>query len=104
MLNNVRSLTSGTPIFIVNNMLMDKILKADVRKKSKLNSNGVWYTHSFMSFDRYKLKDEIERHYGIKLIKSDSNDFPYFTDGGFKYTGEDECWFFEVESYWYNII
>ena len=84
---------------------MNKILIAEVRKKAKFGDNPkVWFRSTFVSFDRDKLKDEIEKRYKIELVKDEADDFPYFTDGGFKYSGENENWIFETEAHWYDII
>ncbi len=85
-------------------MNTNKILIADVRKKAKIENNETWYAHLFVSFNRDKLKAEIEKHYNIKLKKNKEDEFPYFTDGGFKYTGENRDWFFEVTAFWYETI
>ena len=84
---------------------MNKILIAEVRKKAKFGDNPEsWFRNTFVSFDREKLKNEIEKRYKIELVKDEANDFPYFTDGGFKYSGENENWMFETEAYWYDIL
>ena len=84
---------------------MNKILIAEVRKKSKLYDNSVFgYRNLYTSFDRDKLKEEIERKYNITLVKNDDYDFPYFTDGGFKYTLEDENWIYDIDAHWFDIL
>ena len=84
---------------------MNKILIAEVRKKAKFGDNQKFeFRSTFVSFDREKLKNEIEKRYKIELVKDEADDFPYFTDGGFKYSGENENWIFETEAYLYDII
>ena len=83
---------------------VDKILIAEVKKKSKFCNDGTWYRDSFVSFDKDKLKDKIEEQYKVKLMRDETNEFPYFTDGGFYYIGENENWFLEAEAHWCDII
>lgn len=84
---------------------MNKILIAEVRKKAKFGANQNFeFRSTFVSFDRDKLKNEIEKRYKIELVKDEVDDFPYFTDGGFKYSGENENWVFEAVAHWYDII
>ena len=43
---------------------MNKILIAEVRKKAKFGDNPEsWFRNIFVSFDREKLKNEIEKRY-----------------------------------------
>lgn len=49
-------------------------------RKEKFNIDPMWH------YDRDSLKEAIERKYGVTLIKKDEDDFPWFTDGGFKYS------------------
>ena len=86
------------------NLIMSKILIAEVKKKAKFGNDETWYRNSFVSFDRDKLKDKIEDFYNVDLVKDNKNEFPYFTDGGFKYSGENEYWLFETEAHWHDII
>lgn len=83
---------------------MNRILIAEVRKKAKFGDYETQYRNSFVSFDRDKLKNKIEEHYKVELVKDEENEFPYFTDGGFKYSGENENWLFETEAHWYDIV
>lgn len=83
---------------------MDKILIATVRRKCKLLDDSGWTSRLFTSFDRFKLKDAIEEHYKILLKKVKADDFPYFTDGGFKYTVETENWTYCIEAHSHEII
>ena len=83
--------------------MSDEILIAEVKKTIKLG-NDFGYRQKFVSFDRDKLKKKIEEYYKIELIKDDSNEFPYFTDGGFKYHGENDNFIFDVEAHLYDII
>lgn len=81
-----------------------RILIAEVKKKAKFEDSSNRHITTFVSFDRDKLKAEIEDHYKIELKKDEADEFPYFTDGGFKYGGENENWFFETAAYWFDII
>lgn len=85
-------------------LIMYKILIAEVKKKAKFGNDETWYRNSFVSFDRDKLKDKIEEYYKVKLEKDETNEFPWFTDGGFKYSGENENWVFQTEAHWYDIV
>ena len=84
---------------------MNKILIAEVRKKAKFGDDSKFgFRSTFVSFDREELKNQIEKRYEIELVKDEADDFPYFTDGGFKYSGENENWIFEAVAHWYDII
>ena len=62
---------------------MERILIADVFKKFE---GKEWVRRTtFASYDRDRLKAKIEKHYEVELVKDEEDDFPYFTDGGFKY-------------------
>lgn len=83
----------------------DHILIAEVKKKYKHGIDSEFgYRTTFTSFDKVKLKLEIEKHLGQELVKNDTDDFPYFTDGGFKYRGETEDYFFDVEAHQHRIV
>ena len=82
----------------------NKILIASVIKKSKIEVGEERYKHLFTSFDRSKLKEKIEEYYKIELNKNEEDEFPYFTDGGFKYSAENENWSFEVQAHFYDIV
>jgi len=85
-------------------MKTNTILIAEVRKNSTWNPDWNNYRHSFVSFDRKTLIEHIEKYYGIELIKHIEDEFPYFTDGGFKFIATDENWIYNVECHPYDII
>ena len=68
------------------------------------NGNGFNRCMTFVSYDIDKLKEKIENFYKIKLVKNDEDNFPYFTDGGFRYKCETESFIFETEAFLYDII
>jgi len=82
----------------------NQILIAEVRKQAAYGDNKTWYRDLFVSYDRDKLKKEIEKHYKVKLVKDESDDWPYFTDGGFKYKAKNDTWVIETDAYLYKII
>lgn len=82
---------------------MEKILVAYTYKRFAGTEDWV-RTSNFVSFDRDKLKAKIEDFYKVKLTKNEENDFPYFTDGGFKYECEFNGGEFRTEAYLYDII
>ena len=53
-------------------------------------------------------KEALERYikdkYKVDLIPNDNFNFPYFTDGGFKYLAENETWKYDFFCYPINII
>jgi hypothetical protein len=83
----------------------NQILLATVRKKTKhaIFDDTVHLSH-YLSFDRDKLKEKIEKTYKLKLEKKEEDDYPYFTDGGFYYKAENEDWTFEIYAFYHNII
>lgn len=80
------------------------ILIVEVRKQCKFGEDKSWFRTTFTSFDRDKLKDKIESHYKLKLIKDDNDDFPWFSDGGFIYNTENENFKFEIVAFPYDIV
>lgn len=71
------------------------ILVAEVTQTDKSDIRRV-RTHTYTSFDRDKLIKHIESCFSIKLVKNESDDFPYFTDGGFKFHWEDEYEIYDI--------
>lgn len=88
----------------VNQGLFSNAIIAEVRKKSTFENDSKSYRSTYVSFDREKLKEEIEKKYNIDLVKDEEDDFPYFTDGGFKYHAENENWIFEIEAHVHKMI
>jgi len=63
--------------------MINKILIADTFKKFE---GKEWQRiDTFVSYNINKLKLKIEEKYKIELTKDPNDEFPYFTDGGFKY-------------------
>jgi len=81
-----------------------QILIAEVRKQAVHGNNKTWYKDTFVSYDRDKLKKEIEKDYKVKLVKNEADDWPYFTDGGFKYKVQNDSWIIEADAYLYRIV
>lgn len=84
----------------------DKILIAIVTKKFKFAEDPfvICYRANFVSHDRDKLKSKIEEHYKATLVKDEADDFPYFSDGGFKYSWEDENFVYDTQAHYHHII
>jgi hypothetical protein len=81
---------------------MEQILIADTFKKFE---GKEWVrTSTFTSYDRDKLKTKIEEHYKVELIKDDADDFPYFTDGGFKYQCKTENFEFMTTAHFHDVV
>lgn len=88
---------------------MQQILVAEITKierglPNKTSPNPSRLRSECVSFDRDKLIDHIEKKYKLKLVKDDADDFPYFTDGGFKFLAQDEYWNYEIVCLPYDII
>lgn len=86
--------------------LRDKpVLIAHVSKrfKDKKISDGV-FKSTLAGFDRQRLVDKIKKTYNLELTHDEADDFPYFTDGGFKYRGETKDCLFEIVCYPYDLV
>jgi hypothetical protein len=83
---------------------INKVLLATVIKKSKHIFDAGWHVTNFVSFERDKLVAAIEQYYEINFIKNESDDFPWFTDGGFRYVTENDNWIFEATAHLVDII
>lgn len=60
----------------------------------KLRATGISY-HGFthhVGDSKEALIDFIKRKYNVELLKDPDDDFPYFTDGGFKYSAFSPEW------------
>jgi hypothetical protein len=90
----------------VENQAAPKIvLMVSVNKTSKINGQVFNEHYHHMGYDRSKLENHLLEYYKIsKLVKDIADEFPYFTDGGFKYTAESENWIYEFLCYPYNIV
>lgn len=80
------------------------ILIAEVTKTFKDHVAETKYHYIFTSFDRDKLIEYIRNYFFIVLIKDDKDEFPYFTDGGFRFTAERDIWKFEITAHPQTII
>jgi len=86
----------------VNIQAMEQILIADTFKKFE---GKEWVrTSTFTSYSRDKLKAKIEEYYKVELIKNENDDFPYFTDGGFKYECKTENFEFMTIAHFYDVV
>ena len=83
---------------------MKTILIATVRKTNKFGEKRTCYANSYPSFDRDALIKFLEDRYGITLTKDEEDNFPYFTDGGFKFKAENTDWSFDIECHPIEII
>ena len=87
------------------NLNRDQIIVAEIRKHFKdPRISTTMYRTELVSFDRDKLVKAIEEKYSTVLIKDPKDDFPYFTDGGFKYSFEDANCIYETVALIYDII
>jgi hypothetical protein len=51
-----------------------------------------------------RLIDAIEEKYDIKLVKDEADDFPWFTDGGFRFRAEDGNWTYEIDAHVHDLV
>jgi len=81
------------------------VLMVSVNKTSKIDGK-IFNEHCHhISYSRDRLRKYLLDFYNIKnLIKDVGDEFPYFTDGGFKYTAENENWKYEFVCFPYTII
>lgn len=75
-------------VFIVH---VDKICLFDGQVFNGFNHLVGDNTEALISF--------IKEKYGTELIKDENDDFPYFTDGGFKYKLHTENWDYTFTCY-----
>jgi hypothetical protein len=79
-----------------------KVLVATVT--CKLNDGSSKFLNTtFVDFDRDNLVKKIENKYLTKLVKNEEDNFPYFTDGGFRYEWRNETYTYLAEAYLYEI-
>ncbi len=76
-----------------------------MNKTSKIDGKIFNKNCHYIGYDRDKLRKYLLTFYKIKnLIRDVGDEFPYFTDGGFRYTAENEYWKYEFICHPYNII
>jgi hypothetical protein len=87
-------------------MLKDnQIIVASIYKTNKVDpTDKCRYESTKVSYDRGRLVNAIEKQYNIKLVKDDADEFPYFSDGGFKFQTENDNWKFNVEAHVHDLI
>lgn len=87
-------------------VVMPKIaLMVSVNKTSKVNGKKFNQFSHYIGYDRDKLEKYLLEKYKIQnLIKDIADEFPYFTDGGFRYTAENDNWQYEFVCHPYNVI
>lgn len=85
---------------------MKQILIAEIKKTVVYDTQGTTTPVRVLitSFDKDKLIKNIEHRFSIVLKKDPADDFPYFTDGGFKFSAENKNFKFEIECHPYNIV
>jgi len=71
---------------------------------SKFEDKSCCYRTEFVSDSRERLTNFIQDKYDISLDIDDRYDFPWFTDGGFKYFAENENWKFEITAHVHELI
>jgi hypothetical protein len=82
-----------------------QILIVSIKKSSKFDTNDKCkYESTKVGYDRQRLIDAIEKQYDIKLVKDEAYDFPWFTDGGFKFHAENENWKFDIDAHVHDLI
>lgn len=80
-------------------------LMVSVNKTSKLDGKKFNQFSHYIGYDRDKLRKYLLEKYKIQnLIKDIADEFPYFTDGGFRYIAENDNWQYEFVCHPYNVI
>lgn len=82
---------------------MGPILVASI-VKTFTNGDPGRFESTMCSFDRDKLVAAIELKHDILLLKDEKDDFPYFTDGGFKYIWTNSLWTYNIVCFDYKVI
>lgn len=99
----------GKPSFFIPNKLDNmntqdnKVFKLYIKKTHPKESGT--YTNFEVGQSVTALEEYIRKTYKVDvLIKDPEDDFPYFTDGGFKYTAKGDYWHYEFTCYPDNLI
>ncbi len=81
---------------------MEKVFIVHVDKKSKFDMAEYTGFNHLVGSNIESLKKVIDEHYGkgtYQLLKDEKDEFPYFTDGGFKYTMNAKNWIYTFTCY-----
>jgi hypothetical protein len=82
---------------------MDKILLLTIGKKCNMYGwENVNFAHEIG--EKEALEEYLKDKYCCSLIKKEKFDFPYFTDGGFKYEVNTGTWTYTFTAYPYKLI
>lgn len=81
---------------------MKKVFIVHVNKKSTFDMAEFTGCNHFVGTNIDVLKKAVKEYYGKKgepLLKNEEDEFPYFTDGGFKYTMQTKYWNYTFTCY-----
>lgn len=82
-----------------------KIFILQISKRSLIDNSVFHNIRTEAGESKEALIEYIKSNYRIDiLIKEKSDDFPYFTDGGFKYTGKSETWEYTFVCYPHSLL
>lgn len=81
-----------------------KALLLTIGKKSKFSTDNFPQFSHEISFNSDALQRFVKKKYGVTLYYEKEFEFPYFTDGGFKFECEDKNWYYTFTAIPYTII